>query len=50
MKHCFADEALAEFIAAARYYNGQVPGLGNAFADEVEAGIETFSAILPSGA
>ena len=40
MKHRFVDEALAEFIAAARYYNKQVPGLGETFADEVETGIE----------
>jgi hypothetical protein len=30
---------LAEFIAAGRYYNRQVSGLGDAFVDEVEAGI-----------
>jgi len=35
----FADEALAEFIAAGRYYNGQVAELGNAFVDEIERGI-----------
>jgi plasmid stabilization system protein ParE len=28
---------LAEFIAAGLYYNKQVPGLGDAFADEIEA-------------
>jgi plasmid stabilization system protein ParE len=39
MKHRFVDEALAEFIAAGRYYNQQVPGLGDAFVGEVEAGI-----------
>ncbi len=39
MRHRFVDEALAEFIAAGRYYNRQVPGLGDAFVDEVEAGI-----------
>jgi len=39
MKYRFADEALAEYIAAGRYYNQQVPGLGDAFADEIEAGI-----------
>ena len=39
MRHQFVDEALAEFIAAGRYYNRQVPGLGDAFVDEVEAGI-----------
>ncbi|HEX3989230.1 MAG TPA: type II toxin-antitoxin system RelE/ParE family toxin [Verrucomicrobiae bacterium] len=41
MKHRFVEEALDEFIAAARYYNRQVPGLGDAFVDEVEAGIQT---------
>ncbi len=35
----FADEALAEFIADGRYYNGQVPGLGDAFVNEIETGI-----------
>jgi toxin ParE1/3/4 len=39
MKYRFVDEALAEFIGAGRYYNKQVPGLGDAFVDEVEAGI-----------
>jgi len=39
MRHRFVDEALAEFIADGRYYNRQVPGLGDAFVDEVEAGI-----------
>jgi hypothetical protein len=39
MKHRFVEEALVEFIAAGRYYNQQVPGLGDAFVDEVEAGI-----------
>jgi toxin ParE1/3/4 len=42
MTHRFVDEALAEFIAAGRYYNRQVPGLGDAFVDEVEAGIEVI--------
>jgi len=42
MKHRFAEEALQEFIAAGRYYNRQVPGLGDAFVDEVEAGIQTI--------
>ncbi len=37
MKHRFVEEALDEFIAAGRYYNQQVPGLGDAFLDEVEA-------------
>jgi hypothetical protein len=39
MRHRFVDEALAEFIAAGRYYNQQVPGLGDALVNEVEAGI-----------
>jgi plasmid stabilization system protein ParE len=42
MKHRFAEEALEEFIAAGRYYNQQVSGLGDAFVDEVEAGIQTI--------
>ncbi len=42
MKFRFADEALSEFIAAARFYNQQVPGLGDAFADEIEAGIQVI--------
>lgn len=39
MRYHFAEEALAEYIAAGQYYNRQVPGLGDAFADEIEAGI-----------
>jgi len=39
MTYRFAEEALAEFIAAGRYYNRQVPGLGDAFVEEVETGI-----------
>ena len=35
----FADEALAEDIAAGQYYNRQVPGLGDALVNEVEASI-----------
>ncbi len=35
----FADEALAEYIAAGRYYNQQVPGLGDDFVDEIEAAV-----------
>lgn len=42
MKFRFVDEALAEFIAAGRYYNRQVPGLGDAFVDEIEAGIQVI--------
>jgi toxin ParE1/3/4 len=40
----FADEALAEFIAAGRYYNRQVPGLGDAFVDAVETGVRQIIA------
>jgi toxin ParE1/3/4 len=39
MKYRFVDEALAEFMAAGRFYNQQVPGLGDAFVDEIEASI-----------
>ena len=39
MRYRFEDEALAEYIAAGQYYNSKVPGLGDAFADEIEAGI-----------
>lgn len=39
MRYRFAEAALAEYIAAGEYYNQKVPGLGDAFADEVEAGI-----------
>jgi len=39
MKYRFVDEALTEFTAAGRYYNQQAPGLGDAFVNEVEAGI-----------
>ena len=42
MKHRFVEDALDEFIAAGRYYNQQVPGLGDAFVDEVEAGIRAI--------
>jgi toxin ParE1/3/4 len=38
----FADEALAEFIATGRYYNEQVPGLGDSFVDEIEAGLQNI--------
>jgi plasmid stabilization system protein ParE len=44
MRYRFASEALAEFIAAGRYYNQQVPGLGDAFMDEIEIGIEAILA------
>ena len=39
MKLRFAEEALAEYIAAGQYYNGQVPSLGDAFLNEVEVGV-----------
>jgi toxin ParE1/3/4 len=39
MRPRFVDEALAEFIAAGRYYIRQLPGLGDAFVDEVATGI-----------
>jgi plasmid stabilization system protein ParE len=42
MTHRFVDEALAEFVAAGRYYNRQVPGLGDAFVAEIERGIEVI--------
>jgi len=44
MTYRFADAALAEFIAAGQYYNGKVPGLGDAFVDEVEAGVRAIVA------
>ncbi len=42
MTYRFVDEALAEFIDAGRYYNQRVPGLGDEFVDEIEAGIEVI--------
>ena len=42
MTHRFNAEALAELISAGRYYNQQVPGLGDDFIDEVESGIRTI--------
>jgi plasmid stabilization system protein ParE len=44
MTHRFVDAALAEFIAAGRFYNQQVPDLGVAFVDEIEDGIKTILA------
>jgi toxin ParE1/3/4 len=44
MTYRFADAALAEYIAAGQYYNRKVPGLGDAFADEVEAGLRQICA------
>jgi toxin ParE1/3/4 len=40
MRFRFAEAALAEYIAAAQYYNRQVPGLGDEFADEIEAAVQ----------
>ncbi|MDO8543396.1 MAG: type II toxin-antitoxin system RelE/ParE family toxin [Opitutaceae bacterium] len=45
MTHRFAEEALAEYIAAGQCYNRQVPGLGDAFADEIEAGVGKIRAV-----
>jgi plasmid stabilization system protein ParE len=42
MTHRFHAEALAELIAAGRYYNQQVPGLGDDLMNEVESGIRTI--------
>ena len=39
MNYRFVREALDEFISAGRYYNQPIPGLGDSFVDEVEAGI-----------
>ena len=44
MTHRYADAALAEFIAAGRYYNRQVPGLGDEFVDEIEAAVQAVVA------
>jgi hypothetical protein len=42
MTYRFADAALAEYIAAGQYYNRKVPGLGDAFVDEIEAGVRAI--------
>jgi len=42
MTYRFATDALAEYIAAGQFYNQQVPGLGNEFAEEVEAGVQSI--------
>ncbi|HEU5080935.1 MAG TPA: type II toxin-antitoxin system RelE/ParE family toxin [Opitutaceae bacterium] len=44
MRYGFADAALEEYIAAGQYYNRKVPGLGDAFVDEVEAGVASILA------
>jgi len=43
MNYRFVDEALAEYISAGLYYERREPGLGDAFMDEVEAGIIVIS-------
>ncbi len=43
MRYRFADEALEEYIAAGQYYNRQVPGLGDEFADEIEVGVRAIT-------
>ena len=40
MRYRFVEEALAEYIAAGQFYNRRLPGIGDAFLDEVEAGIQ----------
>lgn len=44
MRYRFADEALAEYIAAGQFYNRKVPGLGDAFADKIEDAIRKIRA------
>jgi plasmid stabilization system protein ParE len=44
MIYRFVDAALAEYIESGRYYNRQVPGLGDEFADEIEAGVHAIQA------
>lgn len=36
----FAEEAVAEAGAARDFYNAQVPGLGDAFVEEIDRGIQ----------
>lgn len=43
MTYRFAAEALAEYIAAGQFYNQQVPGLGDEFADEIESGVQSIT-------
>jgi len=45
MTYRFADEALNEYIATGQYYNRQMPGLGDEFADEIEAGVRAILAV-----
>lgn len=42
MTYRFDADALAEYIAAGQFYNQQVPGLGDEFADEIEAGVQSI--------
>ncbi len=42
MRFRFEAGALAEYIAAGRYYNRQVQGLGDDFAEEIEAGVKAI--------
>ena len=42
MRYRFVETALDEFIETGRYYNQQLPGLGDAFVDAVENGINTI--------
>jgi plasmid stabilization system protein ParE len=44
MNYRFVEEAQAEFLAAARYYNQQVSGLGDSFVEEVDLGIQAILA------
>jgi toxin ParE1/3/4 len=44
MTHRYAEAALAEFIAAGRYYNRQVPGLGDEFVNEIEDAVRAVVA------
>lgn len=39
----FHEDARAEFAEAAHYYEDRVPGLGSAFTDDVEQGLEIIA-------
>jgi hypothetical protein len=49
MKHRFAEEALAEFIATGRHYNQQVPGLGGLSANAKHRTQRWLCRINPNG-
>jgi len=49
MTYRFVAEALAELIAAGRYYNRQVPGLGDAFMTKLKRASGPFWRRLQSG-